>query len=102
MGICRTSVHVTNCIAFQTSNLLVVYYTFTMAEVVNILTTCWRLIRAIDEIITRIEQTRDDARALIFLENKARSFLGIVNQGLVHIDTSPFLSTIISFEGSPQ
>lgn len=34
-----------------------------------------------------------------FLENQARSFLNIVNQGLVGIETSPYLDTIVSFEG---
>jgi len=70
-----------------------------MAEVVSILATCWRLVVAIDEVVSRIEQTREDARALIFLENQARSFLEIVNQGLVGIETSPYLGTIVSLEG---
>jgi hypothetical protein len=90
-----------------------------MAEVVAILTTCWRLVVAIDEVVSRIEQTREDARALIvsvllevwqrqismcffiiqFLEHQARSFLEIVNQGLVGVDTSPYLGTVVSLEG---
>jgi len=90
-----------------------------MAEVVAILTTCWRLVVAIDEVVSRIEQTREDARALIvsvllevwqrqismcffiiqFLEQQARSFLEIVNQGLVGVETSPYLGTIVSLEG---
>jgi len=72
---------------------------FTMAEVVAVLTTSWRLIRAINEVVARIEQTRDDARALTFLENRARTFLDIVNQGLVGVETSPYLGTIVSLEG---
>lgn len=35
-----------------------------MAEVVGILTTCWRLVRAINEVVARIEPTREDARVL--------------------------------------
>ena len=35
-----------------------------MAEVVAILTTCWKLVRAIEEVMARIKQTRDDARVL--------------------------------------
>jgi hypothetical protein len=38
-----------------------------MAEVVAILTTCWRLVSAISEVAARIEviePTREDARAL--------------------------------------
>jgi hypothetical protein len=35
-----------------------------MAEVVAILSTSWRLIKAIDEVIDTIEQTREDAIAL--------------------------------------
>ena len=34
-----------------------------------------------------------------FLENQAKSFLDVVNQGLVGIETSPYLGTIVSFEG---
>ena len=34
-----------------------------------------------------------------FLENQARSFLNVVNQGLVGIETSQYLGTIVSFEG---
>jgi hypothetical protein len=35
-----------------------------MAKVIAILTTCWRLVKAIDEIVAQIEQTHEDARAL--------------------------------------
>jgi len=62
-----------------------------MAEVVAILTTCWRLVRTINEVVARIEPTREDARALTFLENQARSFLEIMNQGLVGVETLPYL-----------
>jgi len=70
-----------------------------MAEVVVVLTTCWKLARAINEIVSRVEQTREDARALTFLESQARSFLVIVNEGLVGVETSPYLATIVSLEG---
>jgi hypothetical protein len=32
-----------------------------MAKVVAVLTTCWRLIRVINEVVSGIEQTRDNA-----------------------------------------
>jgi len=69
-----------------------------MAEVVAVLSTSWRLISAIGDIVSRIKQTREDARALMYLEEQARSFLIIVNEGLVGVDTSPYLSTILSLE----
>jgi hypothetical protein len=34
-----------------------------------------------------------------FLENQARSFLDIMNQGLVGVETLPYLGTIVSLEG---
>jgi hypothetical protein len=34
-----------------------------------------------------------------FLESQAKSFLDIVNQGLVGVNTSPYLATIVSLEG---
>jgi len=33
-------------------------------EPVTVLATCWRLVRAISEVVDRVEQTREDARAL--------------------------------------
>lgn len=87
-----------------------------MAEIAAVLSTCWKLVSAINEVVTLIEQTREDARALSvssplrpindrsdcdmqFLERQARSFLDIVNEGLIGIDTSPYLGTILSLEG---
>lgn len=34
-----------------------------------------------------------------FLESQARSFLAVVNEGLVGLDTSPHPDAIISLEG---
>jgi len=33
-------------------------------EPVTILMTCWRLVGAISEVVDRVEQSREDARAL--------------------------------------
>jgi len=70
-----------------------------MAEVVAILSTSWKLIRAIHDIVERIRQTREDGRALRYLERQAVSFLDTVNQGLVGCDASLYMGTIMSLEG---
>jgi hypothetical protein len=35
-----------------------------MAEIVTVLSTCWTIVKTIQEVVNRIEQTREDARAL--------------------------------------
>jgi len=71
-----------------------------MAEVVAILSGSWKLISAIHDIVERIEQTREDGRALQYLERNATSFLGTVNRGLVGCDATPYMGTILSLENT--
>jgi len=66
-----------------------------MAEVAAVLTTSWKLIKAIDQVLTRLELTREHARALGFLSRKAAAFLYIVQQGLAGVDPAPYLNTIL-------
>jgi len=67
-------------------------------EFVAILTTSWKLIRAIHDVVERIDQTQEDGRALQYLERQATSFLDTMNQGLVDCEPSPYMSTILSLE----
>jgi hypothetical protein len=41
-----------------------------MAEIVTVLSTCWTIIKTIEEVVSRIEQTREDARALRVCSNR--------------------------------
>jgi hypothetical protein len=93
-----------------------VYKSALMVEVVTILTGSWRLLNAIVEVVDRVQQARDDARALKvrpqfpqiqanmrplyqFLRFQAASFLTTVNEGLVGVeDTSPYMGTVMSLE----
>ncbi|TDL15321.1 hypothetical protein BD410DRAFT_845268 [Rickenella mellea] len=63
-----------------------------------ILSTSWRLVRAITEIVDRIEQTREDARSLKYLDTQATTFLTVVTNGLAGVDPAPYLETIASLE----
>ncbi|TDL18861.1 hypothetical protein BD410DRAFT_461861 [Rickenella mellea] len=63
-----------------------------------ILSTSWKLVRAITEILDRLEQTREDARSLKYLENQAKTFLTIVTDGLTGVDPAPYRETIASLE----
>ena len=61
-----------------------------MAEVVAILTTCWRLVKAINEVVGRIEQTREDARALTVS-------VGLLEVSMAETDISSWGFLIYSF-----
>ncbi|TDL18864.1 hypothetical protein BD410DRAFT_830712 [Rickenella mellea] len=63
-----------------------------------ILSTSWKLVRAITEIVDRIEQTREDARSLKYLGTQATTFLTIVTNGLADEDPAPYRETIASLE----
>ncbi|TDL13301.1 hypothetical protein BD410DRAFT_833348, partial [Rickenella mellea] len=63
-----------------------------------ILSASWKLVRAITDIVDRLEQTREDARSLKYLETQANTFLTTVTDGLVGVDTAPYRETIASLE----
>ncbi|TDL18865.1 hypothetical protein BD410DRAFT_900626 [Rickenella mellea] len=63
-----------------------------------ILSTSWKLVRAITEIVDRLEQTREDARSLKYLDTQATTFLTIVTNGLSGVDPAPYRETIASLE----
>jgi hypothetical protein len=51
-------------LAGETSARTIFHNVGSHAEVVSILSTSWRLIKTINDVLNRIEQTREDARAL--------------------------------------
>ncbi|TDL13325.1 hypothetical protein BD410DRAFT_847067 [Rickenella mellea] len=63
-----------------------------------ILSTSWKLVRAITEIAYRLEQAREDARSLKYLDTQATTFLAVVTNGLAGVDPAPYLETIASLE----
>ncbi|TDL13300.1 hypothetical protein BD410DRAFT_810670, partial [Rickenella mellea] len=63
-----------------------------------ILSTSWKLVRAITDIVDRLEQTREGARSLKYLETQAKTFLTTVTHGLAGVDTAPYRETIASLE----
>ncbi|TDL18863.1 hypothetical protein BD410DRAFT_900624 [Rickenella mellea] len=65
---------------------------------IAVLSTSWNLVREIAEIVDRLDQTREDARSLKYLESQAITFLSIVTTGIAGLDLTPYRQTIVSLE----